>query len=210
MSRDGLRPAPVTFTKTTDLSSSMMNNGLLLAAGLHRKRETRTPEYDAHKVNSLLAQYSRADAQWRYEMVNDQISAMREDEITKYHVAGEDVESIVREKELEALIQKADANIKRESNYAKLIWNFTFSIVYCVMLVFQADVTSNYALESSLHTTIINELTGKNGLQYGTAVFGDRGSVRSASQFYDWLGSSVLHRILTKPICGVSISNESD
>jgi hypothetical protein len=184
----------------------MMNTGLLLAAGLHRKREARTPEYDANKVNTLLAQYSREDAQWRCEMVDEHISAMREDEITNYHIAGEEADSIVREREIEALIEKVDTNIKRETNYAKLIWYFTFSVIYCVMLVVQGDVTSSYALESSLHTTIINQLTGGNGLQYGNAVFSDRGSVKSSSQFYDWLGTSVLRRILTQPLCGVSTS----
>lgn len=188
----------------------MMNNGLILAAGLHRKREARTPEYDATKVNTLLAQYSRVDAQRRCEMVNEQISTMREDEITNYHIAGEEVDSIVRERKIEALIEKADANIKKENNYAKLIWYFTFSIIYCAMLVVQGDVTSNYALESSLHTTMINQLSGGNGLQYGNAVFSDRGSVKSSRQFYDWLGASVLRRILTQPICGVSASSAFD
>ncbi len=183
---------------------------MLLAAGLHRKREARTVEYDARKVNMLLSQYSRGDAQRRFDVVNEHITNMRQDEITKYHVAGDDTDSAIRDQELEALIQKANKNIERETNYCKLIWYFTFSIVYCVMLVVQGDITTNYELESSLHTTIINQLTGGNGLEYGTAIFSDRGSVTSSSQFYDWLGTSVLHRILTKPVCGVSASNTSD
>ena len=124
-------------------------------------------------------------------------------DVTNYGV-GEDVQRIQKqERQINALLVRAEAAIDRERKYITLIWLSIFTSVYITMLVVQGNISSNYALESSVHTTIINQLSGGNGLEYGNALFSDRGSVTSSAQFYDWLSTSVLQRTLTQPICGV-------
>ena len=129
---------------------------------------------------------------------------MREEEITKYHIAGDHLKTGIEEKEVDALLQRAQINIDREMNYVKLLGFLVFSVIYCIMLVYQGDITTNYSLESSVHNTILNQLSNGNGLEYGTSMFTDRGSISSYAEFYQWLGTSILNRILTQPVCGVS------
>jgi hypothetical protein len=186
------------------MMNGMGANTLLLAAGLHRKRNMRSTEEDDYRVSMMLTHHSHEDAQRRFDVVNDQMDAMREEEITKYHIAGDHVRSGIQDRELDALINRAKRNIEREVNYAKLCWYAMFSVVYCTMLVYQGNIATNYSLESSVHNTIINQLTNLNGLAYGTAIFGDRGSIPSKDAFYSWLRTSILERILTQPKCGVS------
>ncbi len=110
-----------------------------------------------------------------------------------------------QERQINALLARAEVAIEREKNYVTLIWLSTFTAVYIVMLVVQGNISSNYALESSVHTTIINQLTGGNGLEFGSALFADRGSITSSDDFYSWLSTSVLQRTLTQPVCGVRL-----
>jgi hypothetical protein len=125
-------------------------------------------------------------------------------DVTNYGV-GEDVQRIQKqERQINALLARAEVSIDREQKYITLIWLSIFTSVYIVMLVVQGNIPSNYALESSVHTTIINQLTAGSGLEYGSALFSDRGSITSSDQFYSWLSTSVLQRTLTQPICGVS------
>jgi hypothetical protein len=110
-----------------------------------------------------------------------------------------------QERQINALLARAEVSIELEKKYATLIWLTIFALIYISMLIIQGNISSNYALESSVHTTIINQLTSGNGLEYGSALFADRGSITSPDKFYSWFRTSVLRRILTQPICGVSL-----
>ena len=124
-------------------------------------------------------------------------------DVTNYGV-GEDVQKLQKQdRQINALIARAEMGIQLEKNYAKLFLLSFFAAVYLTMLIVQGNISADYALESSVHTTIINQLTGGIGLEYGTALFFDRGSISSPAQFYNWLSASILQRTLTQPVCGV-------
>lgn len=109
-----------------------------------------------------------------------------------------------QERQLNALLAKAERGIQLEKNYVQLFWIAIFAAIYLTMLIVQGEIFLHYSLESSVHTTIINQLTAGNGLMYGNALFADKGSLPSSAQFYSWLSSSILQRVLTQPACGVS------
>jgi hypothetical protein len=181
-------------------------SNLLIAAGLHRGRNTRSQEEDETQINQYLNfnEYNANDTLRRIDLVDEQMDELRESNVANYNIGISRQRAQIQDRQINALLDKANVSIENENNYRKLLWFLCLSFVYIVMLVVQGDITSNYALESSIHTTIINQLTSGNGLRYGTSTFADRASITSTQQFYGWLNNSILRRILTEPICGVS------
>ena len=181
-------------------------SNLLIATGLHRGRNTRSQEEDEAQINSYLNwnQYNPNDTLRRLDLVDQQMDDLRESNVANYNIGISRQRAQIQDRQINALLDKANESIENEANYGKLFWFLCLSFVYIIMLVVQGDIASNYALEGSIHTTIINELTSGNGLKYGTSTFADRASITSTEQFYVWLNTSILRRILTEPICGVS------
>ena len=183
------------------------HTNLLVATGLHRGRKTRSDREDDAQIRGYLNwnNYNPNDTLRRFDVVDDQISFLRESDVTNYGVGDDMKRAQVQEHHINALLDKANEKIEKEENYGKLLWVSCFAILYVIMLVVQGNIVSDYAVESSVHTTIINQLTSGNGLEYGTSLFADMGSIPSSSQFYSWLSTSILNRILTQPECGVSL-----
>ncbi len=184
-----------------------MTSSLLVVAGLHRRRRTTSTEGDESKLNSLLNHQTRFNSQERLDLIDEVVRSTRATEITTYLDVEKEKNYVVQDRVMDALIQCANQKIVRETNYASLFWCLSFSISFFMMQSFQGEVALIYDLKSSAYTTMIQKLTtttSNGGLQFGTSIFGERGTLTSNSNFYDWLNSSVLHSILTQPICGVS------
>ncbi len=180
-----------------------MAYNLLLQAGLHRKRKKSSIEQDETKLQSLLYGHSEFSSHYGVDITDELVRSMRQTEITDYHQVEKEKSNLLQDRTVNALLQRVNQKIVRESKYANLLWCLSFSFIYFVMQSFQGDVTSNYDLESSAQTTMINQLTSARELQYGTSLFKERAST-SIPSFYDWLNTSVLGNILSQPVCGVS------
>jgi hypothetical protein len=180
-------------------------SNLLIATGLHRGRITRSQEEDETQLHQYLDwnQYNASDTLRRLDLVDQHINELRESDVANYNIGISSQRAQIQDRQINALLDKANESIENEDNYGKLFWFLCISFVYITMLVVQGDITSNYALESSVHTTLINQLTSGNGLRFGTSTFADRASITSTEEFYGWLNTSILRRILTEPICGV-------
>jgi hypothetical protein len=176
---------------------------LVLLAGLHLKRKANSLEHDERKINHLLDERSGFSLQHSIDFTNVQIRSMRETGIADYHEVKKEKNYVLQDRAIDAIIHKANQKIIREVNYANLIWRLAFSFCFFFMQSFQGDITSSYELESSAQTTMINKLASDSGLQYGSSLFADRGTLTSNANFYSWLNSSVLGSIFAQPICGV-------
>jgi hypothetical protein len=184
-----------------------MKSSLLVVAGLHRRRRTISTESDESKLNSFLNHHTQFNTQERLDLIDEVVRSTRETGIATYLDVEKEKNYVVQDRALDALIQRANQKIVRETNYVSLFWCLSFSISFVMMQSFQGDVALIYNLKSSAHTTMIQKLTtvtSNSGLQFGTSIFGERGTLTSNSNFYDWLNSSVLRSIFTQPICGVS------